>query len=113
MNTTTPSKTPVADYFRDPKHHTKHAWGHSIDGDPLILRDIDEAACMCLSAKVRHLNIPRLTAFSKISDAIQTLFPDRYLSIPYSSPEDVVVYFNDHPDTTPADVLAVCEEAGV
>lgn len=30
-----------------------------------------------------------------------------------SDPKKVIVTFNDHELTTPADVLAVCEEAGV
>lgn len=114
MNTTTPSKTPVADYFRDPKNYIKSPMAVNAKGEQ-VAPDCESAERRSLVGAVIWIYPgefhSRRTTYSKISGAIFYLFPQRADNS--SGYFRVVASFSDHPNTTPADVLAVCLEAGV
>lgn len=107
-----PQKTPVADYFRDPKHHTKGAFARRASGKS-VRRYCAAAVCRCITGAVYYFHSVNCKSptpvFKRIADVIRARYPHR--TKPDEEPETACVLFNDHPDTTPADVLAVCEEA--
>lgn len=69
-----------------------------------------EANCFCLVGGVRHVYGFGVGHNEKLREAVRKLFPNRMMQTPFY---DLVVSFNNHPDTTFADLRKVIEEADV
>jgi hypothetical protein len=88
----------VSELLRDPSRWIKHAMARDALGE--LVPTCDTKACQwCLIGAVSRCDVKS----KPIRDAIEKLFPDRF--------RDSILFFNDHPDTTFADVQAVLKEA--
>ena len=69
--------------------------------------------CLLLAFDDVSLNDPRIgdteaeSDEADIADAIRTMFPERLVDVRNNFPSSAMIKFNDHPDTTEADVAAV------
>lgn len=96
-----------------PEAWTQGVWARDKDGEP-IEPVFDGAVCFCLhgarrrAVGVKHeLNVALSDQIrDRLSAAAVTLFPDRAIGSK-DRPGHKVVGFNDHPDTTHADVIQV------
>lgn len=82
----------------------------------LVWRFLEEAKCFCLLGAFRRVYCrdPNYSIkLHRLAEAIRNLFPARVQSVVTDNQSQVVIVFNDHPDTTHADVLAVIEESGL
>ncbi|MEE9481805.1 hypothetical protein [Methylobacterium ajmalii] len=96
-----------------PEAWTQGVWARDKNGEP-IEPTSDGATCFCLHGARRRAVWARREMDTALDDAIRdrlsaaavTLFPDRAIGSK-DRPGHKVVGFNDHPDTTHADVLQV------
>ena len=72
-------------------------------------KGIGDGSCSCIVQRMLQLNYPG-TLHTKIQRAAQALFPNRGGTKGHSEYYSFVA-FNDHPDTTFADVQAVLKRA--
>lgn len=90
-----------------PECWTKDAFGRDRNGASLLGSSLrKDAVCWCLAGA--HGRVGRMRAIEDLLDAVVTRdWPERY----HRNGGNNVVAFNDHPDTTHADVLAVIDRA--
>ena len=101
----------VTELFAIPRRWTKRSMGATLEGKP-VLWSHPKAVCFCLLGALRKLNLYNDVVLIEVAEAIRTHFPRRAYSM--TGDEDITITrFNDHIDTTIADVLAVVKAAGI
>lgn len=101
--------TPILDLLSDPNHWTKKAVAR--DNLNRLVSPCSPLACQwCLDGAIgKCANIygdKTIRIYNKITNTIHMMYPkyQQYINI---------AKFNDHPDTTHADIIAVLKEAQV
>lgn len=95
-----------SELLADPTSWTKHHPARDAKGQSTDARDPD-AVCWCMAGAI--FRTIGQTVQPLLEDVVARRFPDRITHDVY----DGYVAFNDHPDTTHAEVLSVLKEANL
>lgn len=103
--------TSLKELFDCPARWIKKAlFGHRGGMGFVNLDCSQEANCFCLIDGIRRVYGYDEGHLEKLRIAVRKFFPDRMMQTPFY---DLVVSFNNHPDTTFADLRKVIEEANI
>lgn len=101
--------TTVYELLEDPNRWTQHEFARNKDGES-CLTNSEEAVCFCLSGACKKIarKISRHSTFlmNDLGDALLRLHPDNFSGGNY-------VLWQDQPERTHAEVLAVVKEARI
>jgi hypothetical protein len=106
----------LRDLYDHPNHWTKAAWARNTKGQAVVSWN-EQAVCWCLAGGVssvaRRFTADSKTLRSAVNDMVKSLMASIRKLYPQLGldADDTPAIFNDHPDTTIADIRKVIEHA--
>ena len=97
--------------LQNKKSWTKGANARTKDGNPTHSND-EKATCWCLQGAIYKVNLGD-PDIHPILNKLQAALPKHFRDSAYDSLQNVITYFNDHPDTTHEMVLEAIRKAGI
>lgn len=94
-----------SEILSDPSKWTRNTYARSSNGDPC---DVRVGTCFCMYGAAKACGMDVVPFSDKLAALIRARYPQRM-----DDEYDAIVSFNDHPDTTYEEVIAILKEVGL